>query len=470
MSLSDSIAANLSGSAKLDEVTKLVKYLAEDLKDNNLSQTQREKYLETLKVYGRDPCDSDPIFTEEGIKTLAGHAFTNCSTNVFKSASGCLANAMLLEAGTRQIFVDLGLATKACDFLNNENREYEFLMSRILFLTTYETDINLEKLIETSKLAECVCVNLNRHADRVASKKEPIKLESMERMALIETLKLIFNLTYFCPQKSSAFNLALKDLFSLLARLPVPEEKPLDPPIGLLVNAIINMDLASNISTFFPTQTPNLNVDICIDILSKSIRFYNDEDLEQNVTPLIVLLRRANDLAPKETQSHLQKLLLPSLKDREKVLGRAESLPSKLLCQISNPLAPKLRDSISALLFELSGKDPKKFVQNLGFGFTSGFLHNNGFSIPDIPLDISSTNENELSNKVNPITGQLLENEDQIEMEIMTEEEKEREAEKLFVLFDRLEKNGVISAQNPMRSYQQSGKFEELKNETSSDK
>lgn len=65
MSLSESIAASLSGSAKLNEVTKLVKYLAEDLKDNNLSQTQREKFLETLKIYGRDPRDSDPIFTEE---------------------------------------------------------------------------------------------------------------------------------------------------------------------------------------------------------------------------------------------------------------------------------------------------------------------------------------------------------------------------------------------------------------------
>ncbi|RKF71277.1 Synembryn-A [Golovinomyces cichoracearum] len=470
MSLSESIAASLSGSAKLNEVTKLVKYLAEDLKDNNLSQTQREKFLETLKIYGRDPRDSDPIFTEEGIKTLAGHAFNNFSPNVFKSASGCLANAMLLEAGTRQIFVGLGLATKACNFLNNENREYEFLMSRILFLTTYETDIDLEKLIETSKLAECVCVNINRHANRVAKQKEPIKLELFERMALIETLKLIFNLTYFCPQKSSAFSLALKDLLTLLAKLPVLEERPLDPPIGSLVNAIINMDLATNVSTFFPPLTPDLNIDICVDILNKSIRFYNDEDLEQNVTPLIVLLRKANDLAPKETKSHLQKLLLPSLRDRQKILGRVESLPSRLLCQMSNPLAPKLRDSISALLFELSGKDPKRFIHNFGFGFTSGFLHNNSLSIPDMSLNISGENEDELSDKINPITGQLLDNEDQIEMEVMTEEEKEREAEKLFVLFDRLEKSGVISVQNPMRSYQESGRFEELKSETSSDK
>lgn len=34
----------------------------------------------------------------------------------------------------------------------------------------------------------------------------------------------------------------------------------------------------------------------------------------------------------------------------------------------------------------------------------------------------------------------------------MTDEEKEREVEKLFVLFDRLEKTGAVSpGQNPMR-------------------
>jgi len=38
---------------------------------------------------------------------------------------------------------------------------------------------------------------------------------------------------------------------------------------------------------------------------------------------------------------------------------------------------------------------------------------------------------------VNPITGQLLQMEEQVEMEEMTQEEKEREAERLFVLFER---------------------------------
>lgn len=42
----------------------------------------------------------------------------------------------------------------------------------------------------------------------------------------------------------------------------------------------------------------------------------------------------------------------------------------------------------------------------------------------------------------------------------MTDEEKERETEKLFVLFDRLEKTGMLpSSQNPYRKAIQQGKM-----------
>jgi hypothetical protein len=43
----------------------------------------------------------------------------------------------------------------------------------------------------------------------------------------------------------------------------------------------------------------------------------------------------------------------------------------------------------------------------------------------------------------------------------MTDEEKEREAERLFVLFERMRSVGV-GVENPVRTAQQSGRFEEL--------
>lgn len=47
----------------------------------------------------------------------------------------------------------------------------------------------------------------------------------------------------------------------------------------------------------------------------------------------------------------------------------------------------------------------------------------------------------------------------------MTEEEKEREAERLFVLFERLKQTGVVDVKNPVEVAQQSGRFEEVAEE-----
>ena len=78
---------------------------------------------------------------------------------------------MLLEAPTRQIFVDLGFASKAADYLKvcateadtdlllsktsqRDDREGEFLASRLLFLCTYETNLDFEDLFERNNLIE----------------------------------------------------------------------------------------------------------------------------------------------------------------------------------------------------------------------------------------------------------------------------------------------------------------------------
>lgn len=73
----------------------------------------------------------------------------------------------------------------------------------------------------------------------------------------------------------------------------------------------------------------------------------------------------------------------------------------------------------------------------------------------------ASTNTRDLTmpsgEQINPITGTV---DDRMEPSDMTDEEKEREAEKLFVLFDRLEKTGAIPAsQNPIRKAMQDGRL-----------
>jgi len=146
----------------------------------------------------------------------------------------------------------------------------------------------------------------------------------------------------------------------------------------------------------------------------------------------------------------MRKVILPSTTDRQQPLGRAESLSSRLLRLSTNPTTPQVRESVSGLLFDMSDKDATKFVQNVGYGFASGFLFQHNVPIPENALEAYSTSDSESSNtrasqdsrrtldgKVNPITGQFLDKEEKVEEEPMTQEQKEREAERLFVLFER---------------------------------
>ena len=347
--------------------------------------------------------------------------------------------------------MDLGYEQKACNKLKNDSRDDEFLVSRIIFLTTYNSNVNLEKLVDQYHLAEFICQNVSRHSKQYVTKQKKVKeLDPMEDMALIETAKLMFNITHHCPQRIGSFSPAVQPMLILLTRRTITSSKPLEPPIGSLVNALMNLELEEkdNVAALFPKSSPNVNVDRFVEILEKSVKAYKDDELEQNVSPLLQLIRKVYDLAPKEVQSHLQRILLPSEEDRKQILGRAETLSSRLLRLTNNPTTPQVRESISSLLFELSAKDPKIFVQNVGYGFASGFLFQHNVPIPENALEAWSTSSEssntrasqdsrDVSGRVNPITGQLLDMEETVEVEEMTQEEKEREAEKLFVLFER---------------------------------
>jgi hypothetical protein len=372
-----------------------------------------------------------------------------------RNALRCIANALLLKENTRQIFLDLGYEAKACNKLKNDNRDDEFLVSRIIFLTTYGSNVDIEKLIDQHHLAENICLNISRHTKQYVNKQKKVKeLDPMEDMALIESCKLLFNLTHFCPQRTRAFSPALQYILMILCKRPISASKPLEPPIGPLVNSLINLDLESkeNIQTLFPKATPNINIDRLLEILDKSTHAYSDDELEHLVSPVLTLLRKFYDIAPADVKVHMQRHLLPSDTDRAQPLGRSESVPSRLLRLSNNPSTPQVRELISGLLFELSDKDATRFVQNVGYGFASGFLFQHNVPIPENALEAWSTSTSESQSEaqpsttengngnarpVNPITGQHLESESVVELPEMTQAEKEREAERLFVLFER---------------------------------
>jgi hypothetical protein len=105
---------------------------------------------------------------------------------------------------------------------------------------------------------------------------------------------------------------------------------------------------------------------------------------------------------------------------------------------LSNQVAaPHLGILVPGFYFELSNNDVDTFVGHVGYGLAAGFLRVNGMQ-PGLSARTDVTDSHENLYRTNPITGQRLDNETQVSSPEMTDEEKEREAERLFVLFERL--------------------------------
>src|SRR5436190_2139300 len=98
-------------------------------------------------------------------------------------------------------------------------------------------------------------------------------------------------------------------------------------------------------------------------------------------------------------------------------------------------------------MFQLVNSSPAELVDAIGYGYASGYLFSHNIPVPENVRNLNSGRGD-----INPITGQRLGTEPAgPDLSEMTEEEKEIEAEKLFVLFERLRKLGV-GVENPVRA------------------
>ena len=176
------------------------------------------------------------------------------------------------------------------------------------------------------------------------------------------------------------------------------------------------------------------------------------------ITPLVVLLARLG--ADVGARAEMRKWILPDDLDRKEALeGRGDVL-GRCMRLMSCVYFPRLKDAIGEWMYVLAGEDGSTLSALIGYGNAAGYLFNKGIlSAPPPPPSTASTSGGasiSVPENVNPITG-TLNREVEDDGPEMTEEEKEREAEKLFVLFDRLEKSGMV--QNPVRKAIQEGKI-----------
>lgn len=343
---------------------------------------------------------------------------------------------------------------------------------------TYGSTADFKDLIEKHDLAETINNNLARHCKRYSSHggrrySRPI---TMDDTALTETLKLMFTINHWYPEYQELFSKSIPYIIKIIRKTKIGEP-PLQQPIRAALEALTSLDLqdkrnsGSGYSALFPKLEGKANVEHIINILDASIAFYPERELDTNVAPVVSLLRNIYKIAPESIKKFMEWLLLPSDDERKKPLGKSDTLSSRLLQLSTCPVAPIFRDSIQALMFELSGEDSNKFVRNVGYGFASGFFMNQGMAVPQNAFEAFSTAgaDGKSEVEVNPVTGQRKDHEAEDTGPPMSKEEKQREAEKMFVLFERLKATGVMDVKNPVEEAMQSGRFEELPDDESDD-
>ncbi|KAI6879587.1 hypothetical protein KC360_g7845 [Hortaea werneckii] len=463
----------LSMSQGTEEVDRLLLDLERNLENAKISlKPEQESLLERVKVLGRNPSTATPIFSKKGISTLSQYALGRDTSNASREALRTLANAFLLNEASRQTFVDLGYAPKAADRLKVDDRDEEFVISRILFLLTYNTNLQFDYLVEHHDLADSINRHVEHHGktySRTGRRKSATS--PMEEMSMIETSKLIFNIMAHYPDLRTRFTPSIEPLLNLILYHPLPSP-PLQPPISTILNALMGMDFQSaeheaESNPLFPSGNPEEVIDCLVSIFDNALRNTPEKDLDLAAMPLCTLIRRAYQFANGQMKSWMRGLLLPREQDRDQPLGKGETLSARLLRATCAPHLPTLGKNVSGLLFELSDQDANKFVQNIGYGFASGFLASEGIPVPSSTTEASSESQNGNAGArvdINPVTGQRLDAEDNgpSPSAEMTEEEKEREAERLFVLFERLKATGVVDIQNPVQQAKDEGRFEEL--------
>jgi len=229
---------------------------------------------------------------------------------------------------------------------------------------------------------------------------------------------------------------SVQSVFDLLDKVTIPTP-PMQLPVSLLVGCLASVPFHDKSRK--GVSFPKANVGKLIDVVDASLRTYAGKAGEMNLlTPMVALHRvaQAADLES-DTIKQLKERLLPSEEDRKEVLGRGQTLPHRLLRFGVNSTSPELRDPTLSLLFELSNKEPREFIRNVGFGNAIGYLTTKGISVSQEDMAAGGADVTD-TRPINPITGQRMDMEAEVDLPEMTDEEKEREAERLFVLFERL--------------------------------
>ncbi|XP_008434837.1 synembryn-A [Poecilia reticulata] len=344
----------------------------------------------------------------------------------------------------------------------------QFYELRLMFLITalrpeLSTQLKQEGGVPilTAALESCLEVQWKEQYECVLEPAAPpISLEASQR--IVEILKILFNITYSThKQEPSEDDAALYRHLVAILRLCLmrkcllPEDT--DELQGHTVNLLTALPLQClNVLLSVPLepeskQSLGVNMDCVHTLLTFMERRLEAGDrVKEKLTPILNLLTESCR-AHRETRLYIRKHILPPLRDVSHRPEEGDTVKSRLV-RLMTHLDTDLKHCAADLLFVLCKENVRRFVKYTGYGNAAGLLATRGLlggqrAVSDAQYSSDSDSDTEeyrqMKDRINPVTGRV-EAEQSNPMEGMTEEEKEEEAKRLIMLFNKLSKENII--------------------------
>lgn len=446
----------------LDRAEGDLKAIQAELHNDNFDDVEVGKRLADLKIIAREPTNAPCVYCKTGLNVLGEIAFgskNNQRPLASLEAARIIANALLLRDEMQSEFATLGYKESVVDFYSQQSADHEFVGARILFLLTYRGKVDFVALIESHQLLDHMQTRLSKHASCISN--TSFERSPVDTMALTETTKLLYNLTIKYPGQMHFFSKTVPSLMDIVSTIALPSSA-LAPPIAQLLNDLAVVEWPASMNEGRENVMLGLAHRL-VELLDRSTSSLRPAQLETMLIALITATIKLNELPYTQVKQLLRRSLLPQDEERDRPLGHSQSLASRLLRLQTSSGLTILPEAISDLLFGLSDREARAFVHNIGYGHAAGYLMTHKIPIPEgLKTTANTSDPRDGGVQINPVTGQRRGAETPVNMPAMTDAEKEKEAEKLFVLFERLKATGVMNVENPLRVAQQSGQFEEL--------
>ncbi|XP_034717023.1 synembryn-A isoform X2 [Etheostoma cragini] len=345
-----------------------------------------------------------------------------------------------------------------------------FYELRLMFLITalrreLSTQLRQEGGVSifTAALESCLEVEWKEQYECVLNPAAPpISLEASQ--CIIEILKILFNITYSTHrQEPSEDDAALyRHLVAilrlcLLKKCLLPDDT--DELQGHTVNLLSALPLQCLDVLLVPPLQPNsdqckeVNMDCVHALMLFMERRLEGDKMKEKLTPVLNLLTESCR-GHRETRHYIRKHILPPLRDASHKPEEGSTVKSRLI-RLMTHMDTDLKHCAADLIFVLCKENVSRFIKYTGYGNAAGLLATRGLlggqgsriftSDAQYSSDSDSDTEEyrQVRDRINPVTGRV-EVEQPDPMEGMTEEEKEEEAKRLFMLFNKLSRENII--------------------------